>query len=85
VNGERTKILEENFTTLYGFYPRHVGKEAAWKAFVRLDPDTETLHLIAVDVKRRTDQGEWIPTDPDRVRFIPHLGTYLNQRRWTDE
>jgi hypothetical protein len=85
LTSERTKLLEDNFTTLYGFYPRHVGKEAAWKAFLRLDPDVDTLREIARDVKKRTDEGEWIPSDPERVRFIPHLASYLNQRRWTDE
>ena len=82
---ERVKRLEEDFITLYQFYPRHVGKEAAWVAFTRLDPDVDTLREIARDIKKRTTEGEWVPTDPERVRFIPHLGTYLNQRRWTDE
>jgi hypothetical protein len=85
VNGERVKILQENFGTLYGFYPRHVGKAAAWKAFVKLDPDADTLRLIARDVKKRTDSGEWMPGDPERAQFIPHLSSYLNQQRWTDE
>jgi hypothetical protein len=82
---ERVKRLEEDFITLYQFYPRHVGKEAAWAAFTKLDPDVDTLREIARDIKKRTTEGEWVPTDPERVRFIPHLGTYLNQRRWTDE
>lgn len=81
---ERVKRLEEDFITLYQFYPRHVGKDSAWLAFTRLDPDVDTLHEIAKDIKKRTNDGEWVPTDPERVRFIPHLSTYLNQRRWTD-
>ena len=81
---ERVRRLEEDFITLYQFYPRHVGKDSAWLAFTRLDPDVDTLHEIAKDIKKRTNDGEWVPTDPERVRFIPHLSTYLNQRRWTD-
>jgi len=82
---EQVRRQEEDFITLYQFYPRHVGKESAWKAFIRLDPDVDTLREIARDIKKRTDEGEWVPGDPERVRFIPHLASYLNQRRWTDE
>jgi len=82
---EQVRRQEEDFITLYQFYPRHVGKESAWKAFIRLDPDVDTLREIARDIKKRTDDGEWVPGDPERVRFIPHLASYLNQRRWTDE
>lgn len=80
----RRAWLEEQFGKLYEFYPRHVGKDAAWRAFLKLSPDADTLRAIGRDIKRRTDQGEWLPQDEERSRFIPHLSTYLNQRRWTD-
>lgn len=84
VNGERRKWLEEAFVKLYEFYPRHVGKDAAWRAFLKADLDADTLRVIALDLKSRVQSGEW-DTSPERVRFIPHLSSYLNQRRWTDE
>jgi hypothetical protein len=85
VNGARVERMQEDFMKLYEFYPRHVGRDAAWRAFVKLDPDLETLQAIVADVKKRTDAGDWMPDDPERVQYIPHMSTYLNQRRWTDE
>lgn len=85
LNSERMKSLLEDFETLYQFYPRHVGRQAALRSFIALDPDLDTLREIARDLKHRSDSGEWVVDDRERVRFIPHLATYLNQRRWTDD
>ena len=63
------------FDKCWSCYPRKVGKSPASKAFKKL---TEKEHqLILKDIKKR-DFG----TDE---KFIPHLTTYLNQRRWEDE
>ncbi len=85
VSSERLEELQTQFDTLYAFYPRHTGKDDAWRAFVKLSPDIDLLREIASNVKLRVASGAWIPTDPERIRFIPHLSTYLNQRRWLDE
>lgn len=84
VTPERLDELQAWYDKLYEFYPRHVGKQAGWKAFVAIEPTLEDCKQIAADIKRRVETREWEPTEPDRVRFIPHLSTYLNQRRWTD-
>ena len=83
VNGERHAWLEKRFLQLYEWYPRHAGKAAAWKAFLRLNPaDDDFLRQIVEDVRRRVTAGEWQPDG--RMEYIPHMSTYLNQRRWED-
>jgi hypothetical protein len=74
----------EWFVTFYEVYPRHEGRAAALKAFVKLDPDHPTMVEIADDIDRRLDDGSWQPDDPERVKFIPLPASYLNGRRWED-
>lgn len=72
------------FGLFYDDYPRHEGKQAALKAFVKLAPDKQLLLKIADDMDARIEDGRWQPDDPERSRFIPLPATYLNGRRWED-
>ena len=67
------------FTEFWKAYPRKVGKGAAQKAWDRLKPDLAAV-LAALDWQ--TKQDAWTK---DGGQFIPHPGTYLNQKRWEDE
>lgn len=67
------------FTEFWQSYPRKVGKGAAQKAWDRLKPDLSAV-LAALDWQ--TKQDAWTK---DGGQFIPHPGTYLNQKRWEDE
>ena len=72
-------ITSLGFTEFWQTYPRKVGKGAAQKAWDRLKPDLAAV-LAALDWQ--TKQDAWTK---DGGQFIPHPGTYLNQRRWEDE
>ncbi len=88
LNAHRTKPIElnplepnpERFETVWSSYPRKVGKAAAFKAWQRLGAgDREKAraalpaYVASVDAKR------------EGGRFVLHLATYLNQRRFEDE
>lgn len=74
-----TKVPSVGFTEFWQAYPRKVGKGAAQKAWDKLKPD---LDSVLAALAWQTKQDAWTK---DGGQFIPHPGTYLNQRRWEDE
>lgn len=67
------------FMEFWQAYPRKVGKGAAEKAWAKASPD---LQAVLTALAWQTKQDGWTK---DGGAFIPHPGTYLNQRRWEDE
>ena len=67
------------FDQFWTSYPKKVGKEAAKKAFDRVNVPVETL-LAAIERQKCSDQ--W---SRDKGRYIPNPATWLNQGRWEDE
>jgi hypothetical protein len=77
-----TRARDENleFNQFWNAYPRHEGKQDAWKAWTQAKlPPVETI-LGALAWQR--EQARWLE---DNRRFVPHPATYLNHRRWEDE
>jgi len=72
-----------NFESFWGIYPRKVGKPAAFRSWVKMDGDKH-WELIRANSNTRLATKQWERT-PERVQYIPHPTTYLNQRRWLDE
>ena len=70
------------FEAFWVAYPRHTNKQAALKAFLRLNPDDVLMQTIlkAISIQRQSDQ--WTR---DGWQYIPHPATWLNGRRWEDE
>ena len=73
---------KDYFSQFWDFYPRKAGKEAARKAWEKLQPNEELMTLIANNIKERIDKGEW---RKDNKSYILHASTFLNQKRWEDE
>lgn len=69
----------DDFKRFWQAYPRKVGKQAARKAFDRVDVPVEQL-LAALERQRADPQWR-----RENGRFIPHPVTWLNQGRWEDE
>jgi hypothetical protein len=67
------------FAQFWAAYPRRVGKQDAWDAWVKLRPPLDTI-LAALAWQH--DQPRWLE---DNRRYVPHPTTYLNHRRWEDE
>jgi hypothetical protein len=79
----RTKNeYSDEFQRLWQVYPRKVAIGEAYKVFNRIRPSAEMLETMikAVQQQARTDQWK-----KDKGSFIPHLATWLNQKRWNDE
>lgn len=70
---------ERDFDRFWKAYPRKVGKQAARKAFERVNQPVERL-LAALERQRADPQWR-----RENGRFIPHPVTWLNQGRWEDE
>ena len=73
---------KDYFSQFWDFYPRKAGKEAARKAWEKLQPNEELMTLIANNIKERIDKGEW---RKDNKSYILHASSFLNQKRWEDE
>lgn len=75
---------EQWFLVLYKMYPRHVDREKARKAFLKLHPTKELCEIIRADIKARLkgEKGRW---EMDRKDYIPYMASYLNGKRWEDE
>ena len=70
------------FLRFWKVYPKKVGKGAAWKAFLKLDPDAEHVDKMVSTIELWKKSKEWTKDDG---QFIPHPTTWLNQGRWEDE
>jgi hypothetical protein len=70
----------ERFEGFWKFYPRGEGRQAAIRAWDRLQPDDELILRIGRALTLQKASPEW-----QAGIGIPHASTYLNQQRWTDE
>lgn len=73
------KGKSDDFDKFWQAYPKKVGKQAALKAFQRVNVPLKTL-LTAIERQKCGDQ--W---SKDNGRYIPNPSTWLNQGRWDDE
>lgn len=78
-----SKSLDDSFNSFWEVYPNRKDKEAARKAWVKLNPDEFLARQIAEHVSKRAFEDEqW--TKENR-KFVPMGSTFLNNKRWTDE
>ena len=74
--------VAERFERWWSEYPRKVGKDAAWREWLKRSPaDDLTDQMIAV-VRRQRASAQW---RENNGKFIPHPRTWLHQGRWQDE
>lgn len=71
-----------NFDTFWTFYPRKLGKAAALKAWIKLQPDDALLDTILKAITVAKQSPAWLK---DNGQFIPHPASWLNGKRWEDE
>lgn len=72
--------LQNRFERFYAAYPRKRSRQAAEKAFAKINPDEQLLAAMIASIERAMTSGEW--TDS---KFIPHPATWLNAAGWQDE
>lgn len=82
---EKTEPTTEQiamFETFWKAYPRRVAKDKALLAFVKTNPTHDKTDAMVRAIESQSKTEEWTP---DRMRYVPHPTTWLNQKRWTDE
>lgn len=70
----------ERFAKFWTFYPRGENKQAAIRAWDKLQPSDELIDTMAQALKRQVASEDWM-----QGIGIPYASTWLNQRRWEDE
>jgi len=78
VTGVETLLFE----SFYKVYPRHVGRQAAEKAFAKALRVAPAERIVAGAKRFAADPN--LPPKED-ARFIPHPSTWLNEGRWDDD
>ena len=73
---------DNGFSEFWKVYPRKEAKEAAKKAWKKLNPSEELQKEIIAGVEYAKGTAQW---QKDDKQFIPLPATYLNGKRWTDE
>jgi len=81
---EKVTSVEKSFVEFYEAYPRHVGRQAAEKAFVKAIAKRGVTAELVIAGARRLAADPNLPPKEDK-RFIPHPSTWLNEGRWDDE
>lgn len=72
----------EKFDEIWKSYPRKQGKRSAFKAYERALRDGVT-HAVIKDGCERF--AMWCSDAGVEKKYIPHGGTWFNQRRWEDD
>ncbi len=78
--GKESKKLE-GFDQFWAVYPRKVGKGAAQKRWLALQPSHELILTICLQVHAACITDQW---RRNQGQFIPHPATWLNEKRWED-
>ena len=78
----KNKDKEERFDRFWSAYPRHEGKQAALKAFSKVNPSDELLQTMIEAIEKQKQSDQWVK---DGGQYIPHPATWLNGKRWEDE
>lgn len=77
-----TARVESDFLDFYAAYPRHVGKEAARRAFVKAVKAGTPAADIVEGARRYAAATAAAGTE---TRFVAHPATWLNAGRWSDD
>lgn len=74
--------VESDFLDFYAAYPRHVGKEAARRAFVKAVKAGTPAPDIVEGARRYAAATAAAGTE---TRYVAHPATWLNAGRWSDD
>lgn len=81
-NNIRSASAPLDFDRFWKAYPLKKAKQAALKAWKKINPDKQLVETIIAAVEK---QKRWEDWNRDNGKYIPHPATWLNQGRWEDE
>lgn len=70
------------FSEFWAMYPKKVAKQAAEKAYKRLNPSAALHKKILENIILQKKSRQW---QENGGQYIPNPATYINGRRWEDE
>lgn len=76
---KNTVASPDGFARWWSLYPRKTNKQAALKAWRKLNPDEALQSRLRAATVAQATSEQW------RRGIIPHASTWLNQARWEDE
>lgn len=79
---KRSASAPLDFDRFWKAYPLKKAKQAALKAWKKINPDKQLAETIIAAVEK---QKRWEDWTRDNGQYIPHPATWLNQGRWEDE
>jgi hypothetical protein len=72
----------DDFNSFWNTYPKKIGKDAAWKAWVKRNGSLPEINIILTALEAQKKADAWTK---DKGQFIPNPATWINQGRWMDE
>lgn len=72
---------EAQFQRFWVAYPKKVGKPSAWKAWLKISPDSTLAEQIMQALLQQKQMKQWLEANG---KFIPHPATWLNGERYLD-
>ena len=79
---KRIKEYTPDFIKFYNAYPKHKGKEPAWKAWQKLNGTVPSVDDLILKIQDQKKSEDW---KKDGGKYIPYPATWLNDKRWEDE
>jgi phage replication O-like protein O len=74
--------IDDSFNQIWKIYPKKVSKAAAKKAFQKIKPNKELFDTMIKAIETHSSSRDWTK---ENGQYIPHLSTWLNNKRWEDE
>lgn len=84
-NGDRLTAdgkARERFERWWLEYPKKVGKDAAWREWLKRSPSDDLTNQMIAKVREQRTSRDWLK---DGGQYIPHPRTWIHQGRWQDE
>lgn len=83
LQGKAKSITDDAFEAFWSKYPRKIAKANARKSWRRLVKTSELASKVIWALVAQIRHHEW--GKRERLKFVPHAATWLNQERWEDE
>lgn len=76
--------IDQLFDQFWAIYPRHVGKQDAYKAFTRLQKAGINLDAVVAATCDLANDSAYKPFHPSDPVYIPYPATWLNGHRFEE-
>jgi len=78
----KNKTYTDEFLKFYAVYPKKVGKDFAWKAWLSKNGTRPPTDVIISAIERLKVTEQWIKNNG---QYIPNPATWLNRGGWDDD